>query len=211
MGKRGPKGKAPGNLYATACDWFWRLNSLRVGTPDSIAHDPEIRMLDDNNSTFAWKFTPFKGKPTEPDTLRSLLRATTVEEVRAACERSPWWLNPRFGGGPGSPYPGLPALAQAFLDAKGHRRYPRSDRPTSEESRIWFLAIALAAKTWEIGLGRAINLLQKSPSFQKPQEPKVMGEFRERTGGIIELVDEKGSYYTDGRKYWRVPKHIAKK
>ncbi len=211
MGKRGPKGQGPGTLYATACQWFWRFKSLREGIPDGVQHDPDFRTLNDGRVRTNWVFTPYHGRPAEPDTWEALLNAKTVQDVQDACQHSPWWLNPKYGGGPGSPYPGLPALANSFLDAKDHPRYPRSKRPTSEESRMWFLAIALAAETWEIGLGRAINLLQTAPAFRKPEEPKGLKEIMDSTGGVMELVDPAGNYYTNGRESWRVPKQVMEK
>ena len=208
MGKRGPKGQGPGTLYATACQWFWRFKSLRKGIPDGVQHNPDFTMLDDGRVRTNWIFTPYQGKPAEPQTWDALLDASTIEEVQASCQASPWWLNPKYGGGPGSPYPGLPALASALLKAKAHLRYPRSNRPTSEESRMWFLAIALAAETWEISLGTAINLLHKSPAFRKPEEPKVLKEIMDSTGNVMELVHPEGNYYTNGQKFWRMPKRI---
>ncbi|MBZ5660324.1 MAG: hypothetical protein LAO08_07930 [Acidobacteriia bacterium] len=211
MGKRGPKGQGPGTLYATACQWFWRFKRLREGVPDGVQHNPDFRVLDDGTTKTEWVFTRYQGKPAEPDVWEALLNARTAQDVQNACQRSTWWLNPKYGGGPGSPYPGLPALANSFLEAKDHTRYPRSKRPTSEESRMWFLAIALAAETWEIGLGRAINLLQTAPAFRKPEESKGLKEIMASTGGVTELVHPAGNYYTNGREFWRVPKQVMEK
>jgi hypothetical protein len=211
MGKRGPKGQEAGTLYATACQWFWRFKSLRNGTPGGVQHDPDIKVVDDGRFSTDWVFTQRQGRPAEPDTWEALLNAKTVQDIQEACEHSPWWLNPKYGGGPGSPYPALPALAKPFLEAKDHARYPRSTRPTSDESRMWFLAIALAANTWGIGLGRAIVLLQSSSTFRKPEEPRDLKKIMDSTGGVTELVHPAGNYCTNGRKYWRVPKKVMEK
>jgi hypothetical protein len=210
MGKRGPKGREPGTLYATACQWVARFKSLREGASAGVQHDPDLRMCDDGTAKVEWVFTPYRGIRAEPETWDALLGAKTIEDVQTACQNSPWWLNPKYGGGPGSPYPSLPALASAFLKAKRNRRYPSSKRPTSEESRMWFLAIALAAETWGISLGRALNLFQTSSEFQKPGEPQIVKELIESTGNVTELIHPEGNYYTNGRTYWRRPNQSRK-
>lgn len=209
MGKRGPKAQPSGTLYATACQWFGLFKNVREGMPDGVHHWADVIVKNDGDTTgFEWRFMPYRGKPPEPQTWNALLAATTIEDLQAACQASPWWLHPKHGGGPGSPYPGLPALAKAFLEAKRHRRYPRSERATSEESRMWFLATALAAATWEISLGRAINLFQSSPEFRKPEEMEGLKELIDATGNVTELVHPQGNYYTDGREFWGMPKRF---
>jgi hypothetical protein len=207
MGKRGPKGVSTGLLYAIACQWFFVFERLTEGVPGGVDYNLEFQKGHENGTVdFDWVFTTRSGKCAEPEIWNSLLSAHTSEEVRLCCERSPWHLNPKYGGGPGSPYPGLPALADAFLRAKAHRRYPRSNRPTSEEARKWFLAVALAAEFLEVGVGRAMNLLQSDRSLKKPEEPEWVKELRDSTKGVIELYHPDGNYYTDGQTYWRVAK-----
>jgi len=204
MGKRGPKGIDGGLIYAWACDWFRVFKGMRDGIPEAVSSASETRPDKDGRHTWDWAFSRRKAIPAEPQTLNRLLNARTRQDVIYACEQSSWWLHPRYGGGPGSPFPPLPKLALAFLRAKRHPRYPSANRPSSEEKRLWFLSVALAAKTWKTSIGRAINLLQES-SLRKPAVPKWWKEIIEETGGVMELEHPDGNYYTDGHRYWRVP------
>ncbi len=204
MGKRGPKATDAGLIYAWACDWFGLFMRLRGGVPENVHSFLETRPKDDGSNTWDWGFTTRKGIPAEPEVLNALLSAQTPIEITAACKTSKRWLDPNTGGGPGSPHPPLPDLADAFLRAKGHPRYPRSGRASSEEKRLWFLAVALAAATWNISLGRAFNLLQEF-SLSKPAESRWWKEIMEETGGVMIFSHPEGDYCTDGRQYWRLP------
>jgi hypothetical protein len=203
MGKRGPKGVDADLIYAWACDWFRLFKGLRDGAPATVLSTPEFTPTSDGSSTWDWVFTERRGIPAEPETLNKLLNVRTRKEVLFACEQSQWWLHPLKGGGPGSPYPPLPALAQVFLSAKKHPRYPRSHRPSSLEKRLWFLAVALAAKTWKVSVGTAINSLQ-ARNLCRPDVPQWWNDFIERTGGVMELEHPAGNYYTDGHAFWSI-------
>jgi len=76
-----------------------------------------------------------------------LLSATTVQEIKTACRRSHFW--PRDHGAVRDLrifyyLSVLSDLAPMFLVAKTERRFPRSDRPTSDCKKILYLARAMA-------------------------------------------------------------------
>jgi hypothetical protein len=88
-----------------------------------------------------------------------LLEATTPEEVRAACDESEFWLNPKRGGT--LFHDVLSGYAESFLDAKRDKRWPKADRPTSEGRRIRFLARSMAGISMGISIRTAQDLLAK--------------------------------------------------
>ena len=53
-------------------------------------------------------------------------------------------------------------VAKEVLAAKKHRRYPKSNRPSSEDRRMIFLAIAVAAAVWEIDYETALRKLAQA-------------------------------------------------
>jgi len=93
---------------------------------------------------------------------RRLLNATTVEEVRAVCEESPYWLNPKHGSVLFHDL--LSKNAESFLAAKEDRRWPKSNRPTNQGRRIRFLARSMAGVTMGIRIRTAQDLLAKTES-----------------------------------------------
>ena len=91
---------------------------------------------------------------------RRLLSATTPKEVKAVCDESPFWLNPKCGAT--MFYDLLSGNAEGFLGAMQDRRWPKSDRPTSQGRRIRFLARSMAGITMGIGIRTAQDLLAKT-------------------------------------------------
>ena len=91
-----------------------------------------------------------------------LLNAATPEEVIAVCDESPFWLNPKRGAI--MFYDLLSGNAERFLAAMQDRRWPKSDRPTSQGRRIRFLARSMAGVTMGIGIRTAQDLLAKTES-----------------------------------------------
>jgi len=53
-------------------------------------------------------------------------------------------------------------VANQVLTAKKHRRYPSSNRPSSQDRRMIFLAIAVAAGVWEIDYKTALRKLTEA-------------------------------------------------
>src|ERR1700730_7394197 len=89
-----------------------------------------------------------------------LLQASTPEEVRAVCDESPYWLNPKRGSI--LFYDLLSRNAKSFLAAKRDRRWPKSDRPTNQGRQIRFLARSMAGITVGISIRTAQDLLAKT-------------------------------------------------
>ena len=89
-----------------------------------------------------------------------LLNATTPEEVKAVCDESPFWLNPKRGAIMFHDL--LSGNAEGFLAAMRDRRWPKSNRPTSQGRRIRFLARSMAGITMGIGIRTAQDLLAKT-------------------------------------------------
>ena len=88
-----------------------------------------------------------------------LLHATTPEEVRAVCDESEFWLNPKRGAISFTMY--FPGTRKDFLAAKRDPRWPKSNRPTSQGRRIRFLARSMAGITMGISIRTAQDLLAK--------------------------------------------------
>ena len=91
-----------------------------------------------------------------------LLNAATPEDVKAVCDESPFWLNPKRGATMFHDL--LSGNAEGFLAAIRDRRWPRSSRPTSQGRRIRFLARSTAGITMGIGIRTAQDLLAKTES-----------------------------------------------
>ena len=53
-------------------------------------------------------------------------------------------------------------VALQVLAAKNHRRYPDSERPSSVDRRMIFLAVAVAAGIWEIEFSTALRKLAQA-------------------------------------------------
>ena len=88
-----------------------------------------------------------------------LLQATTLEEVRAVCNASEFWLNPKRGGT--LFHHALSHRAEEFLAAKRDPRWPKTNRPTSQGRRIRFLARSMAGISMGISIRTAQDLLAK--------------------------------------------------
>lgn len=136
MGKRGPKPVNQSDLQ------FWYGAWLRIF--DGMCTGRYIRVdLDFRDENGLWE---------------RLLKATSPEEVKAVCDESPYWLNPKRGAI--LFYRVLSENAKNFLAAKQNRRYPRSDRPTTRGRRIRFLARSMAGISMGIGVRTAQDLLK---------------------------------------------------
>ena len=89
-----------------------------------------------------------------------LLTASTPEEVKAVCDESPYWLNPKRGAV--TFHSRLSENAAAFAAAKQDPRWPRSNRPTSRGRQIRFLARSMAGLSMGISTRTAQDLLAKT-------------------------------------------------
>ena len=89
-----------------------------------------------------------------------MLNATTPEQVRAVCDESPYWLNPKRGAN--LFYTLLVRNAESFLAAMRDRRWPKTDRPTNQGRQIRFLARSMAGVAMGISIRTAQDLLAKT-------------------------------------------------
>lgn len=120
MGRRGPKPINREDLAFWYEAWLGVLDGMRCGR-------------------YIRKDLKFEA---EPELWNELLRADTADEVRAVCQKSQYWLNPKRGAT--LFYGFLTQNTEHFLAVKRDRRWPRSSRPTSAGRRNRFLAGALA-------------------------------------------------------------------
>ena len=58
-------------------------------------------------------------------------------------------------------------VARQILAAKAHRRYPGSERPSSQDGRMIFLGIAVAAGAWKVEFSTALRKLATSKLGQR--------------------------------------------
>jgi len=93
--------------------------------------------------------------PGEPRTIAALFEAQTVKQVRAICQNSAWMAKQPHS------YVSrcLPTFAKQFLNAKADRHFPNSDRISSTEKRLWFVARFLAGAMYGLSGRRSMNLI----------------------------------------------------
>jgi hypothetical protein len=156
MGRRGPKSFA--DMHDPASwqrEWLWFFSGLRNGFPAEIEYEwiipplPKLQThpvlleeLRKKEMIVTRKERLGSGFPAEQKTWTKLLEARTIPDVRKACGASRYWLrNPRIFY-----YLALlcDQLGPILLAAKKERRYPKAERPTSDERRSRFLALAMA-------------------------------------------------------------------
>jgi len=138
MGKRGPKPVDQDTLEIWYGAW--------LGIFDGLCSGRYIRInLDFQDENALWE---------------RLLQATTPEEVRAVCDESPFWLNPKRGAT--EFHRVLSENPESLLAAKLDPRWPRSNRPTSQGRRIRFLARSMAGITMGIRIRTAQDLLART-------------------------------------------------
>lgn len=128
----GPKGVHAGNLYSFAHQAYWGFRFLA-----------EKRGI-------LW---------------RKVLAATTIAQVTRvgrACWRPAVLARAGYGAAGQMERLREKPVAMQVLAAKSHRRYPRSNRPSSEDRRMIFLGIALAAAVWEIDFETALRKLAEA-------------------------------------------------
>ena len=138
MGKRGPKPVDQDALELMYGAWLGVFEGMRSGR-------------------YIRKGLDFKD---EHDLWIQLLNAKTIPQVRAICDQSPFWLNPKRGAI--IFHRTLSEQAETFLAAKKDPRWPRSERPTSQGRQIRFLARSMAGVSMGISIRTAQDLLAKT-------------------------------------------------
>ncbi len=97
--------------------------------------------------------------PGEVHIWNALKQAETPEEVRAAYAMSKYWFNPKWHG---RVYvTRIYEHAGLVIKAKNDSRYPRSDRPSSDDKRLEFFSVVMAGLTEERSPLTAVDLLRK--------------------------------------------------
>jgi hypothetical protein len=170
MGKRGPRPVQ--DLWFWEREWCAIFKGLRDGTPTyqlqelraeprKLSRHPALRWELRNEMPVKLKVaeTRIPGIPPERELWHALLRAASVEEVRRICGRSFHWLNPKTSRKPFVEI--LSTRADLFLTAKSDRRFPASERCSSDDKRLLYLARAMAGITLKRSPRRAIDLLAK--------------------------------------------------
>lgn len=85
-----------------------------------------------------------------------------VREVGKKCAQPGVMTGAGYGAAGAMTYLQDGKVALQVLSAKHHRRYPKSDRPTSEDRRMIFLGVAVAAGIFELTIGTALRKLAES-------------------------------------------------
>ena len=70
--------------------------------------------------------------------------------------------------------------AAEFIAAKHDKRFPLSDRPTSQLKQLWFLSRALAAALYGVKLRTAINLVGSKRPEEVFEESRAAKPLRKR-------------------------------
>jgi hypothetical protein len=184
--KRGPKEVPIGTLIVWEFEWCRVFYGLAFGIPDRRGFDstwesprpPRVRpprVPEFNAEQVRWwnremregewreERTPIqtRGRAAEPGTWEQLKLARTANQIRKACDASPFWLNCTA-----SPYPFVADLrtnASAFLWGNKYR-CPASDRPSSKKKLARHFARVMAGITAGISPARAIDRLRLRPS-----------------------------------------------
>jgi len=132
VGKRGPHPVDPSYLLSVEDAWYRTFRDLRD-----------------------WKTHGFISGPGERELWEELKKAHSAKQVQKICRRSKYWLNPHWKGGY---FIGiaLPQQASGFVTALKHKRCPRSDRPSSDDKRMRFLAKAMTAAV----TGRSVRTVE---------------------------------------------------
>jgi len=130
--KPGPKEAHAGNIYGFAHQAYWGF-----------------RFLAERRKTF-WK---------------QILKAKTarsIQEVGRACSQSGAMTKAGYGAAGLMTWLTERRVAVQVLKAKQHRHYPDSERPSSEDRRMIFLGIAVAAGIWGIEYSTALRKLAEA-------------------------------------------------
>jgi hypothetical protein len=130
--KSGPKETHAGNIYAFAHQAYWGFRFLA-----------EKRGI-------LWQ---------------KVLAATTLAQITRigrACARPGVMAGAGYGAIGQMERLRKKEVANQVLAAKKHRRYPNSNRPSSQDRRMIFLGIAVAAGVWEIDYKTALRKLTEA-------------------------------------------------
>jgi hypothetical protein len=166
--KRGPKETPSGNLYSFAHQAYWGFKFLA------------------EKKVSLWQ---------------QVLKATTpaqIQKVGRICSAPGAMPKAGYGAIGMMEYLRKKNVALQVLAAKQHRRYPSSDRPTSKDGRMVFLAIAVAAGIWELEFSTALRKLDQAGLGQRYMSREVhAGERLEEIAKAHSMVfaEPVGNYF----------------
>jgi hypothetical protein len=130
--KRGPKEVHAGTIYGFAHQAYFGFKSLAENTPPH------------------WK--QILGAKT----------AGAIQKVGEECTQPGAMAKAGYGARGLMTWLVKPEVASRVIEAKAHRRYPDSKRPSSEDRRMIFLAIAVAAGIWEREFSTVLRILAEA-------------------------------------------------
>jgi len=130
--KPGPKGVATGSLYALAHQAYWGFRFLRE-----------------------------KKKPLW-NIVTTTKSASEIQRIGVLCAAPDAMRGAGYGAAGAMTWLENGNVACQILASKRHRRYPSSNRPTSEDRRMIFLGIAVAAGVFEQSFGTVLRKLAEA-------------------------------------------------
>jgi hypothetical protein len=184
--KRGPKETPIDLLVWWEREWHWIFHGLAFGIPagpgfdvlwelppppkrpsrelyaETVRYWAQVRMRQRELANGRkWKEVKSayhsKGTAAEPEVWQQIKCAETPNQIRAACDNSHFWLNPKAHAR--SYVADLRANASAFVSAKYRR--PNSARPSSEKKLVLHFARVMAGITLGISPARVIDRLRQ--------------------------------------------------
>lgn len=130
--KRGPQETHAGNVYAFAHQAYW-----------------------------GFRFLAEKKKSLWEQVLRAT-KTEQIQEIGKICSLPGAMVGAGYGAAGMMEYLTKKNVAMQVIVANNHRRYPRSERPSSQDRRMIFLAIAVGAGVWEIEFTTALRKLAQA-------------------------------------------------
>ena len=130
----------------------WNVKPFVRGIYDQAEEIPASR---------GYRVVKTKGVRGDRNLWERLKRAKTVKQVRDACYSSKWWVDQTSRKGRRNAWMRkLTKDANQFIKAQEDKRYPRSNRPSSDKKRLRYLAHAMAGIACGISYRTAVDWLE---------------------------------------------------
>jgi hypothetical protein len=170
--KPGPKEVAPGSLYAFAHQAYWGFRFLRE----------EKKSLWNN--------------------VKKAESASEIRRIGVICAAPNTMRGASYGAAGAMTWLENGNVACQIVAAKRHRRYPNSNRPTSEDRRMIFLGIAVAAGVFRLSFNTALRKLAEAKLGPEHIVEEVHGIDR-----LNEFVKSGAMVWAEpvGNYFWRLP------
>lgn len=169
--KPGPKGAHASSIYAFAHQAYW-----------------------------GFRFLAKKKKQLWLKVLQAT-RVSEIQEVGQECSKPGSMAGAGYGAAGMMEWMAKPNVAVQVLAAKKHRRYPESRRPSSQDRRMIFLGIAVAAGVFDVTFKTALRKLAEAGIAQKYLSREVHNWDK-----IQQRLKEEGFMYAEpvGNYMWLV-------